>query len=107
MKQCPQIPVIPLCGPAICNVCGERLHMGCCNPSRPDYRWKETAFVVENGVGNLVTREVPPIALTDQAVRSLEAAIRAQGFDVLFDTETGEYSLMLGETKKREPEDDL
>ena len=37
--------------------------------------------------------EEPPLALTDQHVSALEKAIRAEGFDIFADPETGEIKL--------------
>lgn len=35
-----------------------------------------------------------PYALTDSHVAALEEAIRAEGYDILYDTETGEFKLL-------------
>lgn len=40
--------------------------------------------------------DVPPLALTDQHVAALERAIRAEGYLILADADTGEVKLTRG-----------
>lgn len=47
--------------------------------------------------------EVPPYALTDHHIKALETAIRAEGFEILVDTATGEVMLV---REPVDPEDD-
>ena len=70
-------------GPPLCNVCGEDLHMGCCNPGRP------AASPSESGG----YEEIMVFALTDAHVAKLEQAIRAAGYDILADPATGDVRL--------------
>jgi hypothetical protein len=87
-----------------CHICGERLHMGCCNPGRPAIERlerMEDAVVQcilqeESGtVRNLCAEiyDLEPFALTDSHVDSLERAIRAEGYEILTDPETGHIRL--------------
>lgn len=69
--------------PSGCNICGEPLHKGCCNPKRPAAVIREVTGV--NDVLRQAGLDVPPLALTDAHVRELERAIRAEGYIILID----------------------
>jgi len=93
-------------GDGTCNICGGPLHMGCCNPNRPEqaqYNWKQTAFEVdERGVGNIVTREVAPMALTDRSLAVMEAWIRKRGYAPFTNAGTGETVILCTECRQEE-----
>lgn len=91
--------------PTGCNVCGEALHKGCCNPGRrrvvfgvdpasPDGD-TTVGVIVEDGKITRILNEddLPPHALTDAHARELERAIRAEGFTIHADPETGDIKL--------------
>lgn len=78
-----------------CNICGEPLHAGCCNPGRPDQPTRTRhVFDVEGKALAEVCEALPVVhdemsvfALTDAHVRELERAIRAEGYTILIDAE--------------------
>lgn len=80
--------------PGDCIICGERLHMGCCNPSRP-----------AGAPPGQPSDHLPPMALTDSHVRALERAIRAEGYNVLRDISTGAIALQRANIPADDPWD--
>lgn len=79
-----------------CNVCGEPLHKGCCNPNHG------TVGGIFRGASpfwkNAVTDDAgAPLALTESQLVKLEQAIRREGYDILTDPENGDVVLKLNQ----------
>jgi len=72
-----------------CNVCGEALHMGCCNPNRPADALRSRGEAQSSGG----YEEMTVFALTDAHVAQLERLIRAEGYNILAAPDTGEIKL--------------
>lgn len=45
--------------------------------------------------------ELPPFSLTDQHIKALELAIRAEGYEILVDPETSEVKLVKDGTAQK------
>lgn len=119
-KPCPRKHAYSECVAAArnlggCNICGERLHMGCCNPNRPkgvppgqpSDALRELFGRCKRDEGEVyidprLQAEPAPYALTDTHVRALEKAIRAEGYIIIIDPD-GNITLERFEPRADDP----